>query len=550
VNNPGCWLDALAARTETGRQVRCIEWERTSLGEPSGWPVELRSLVQLCLTTRFPMLVTWGPALHMIYNDGYRDLIGDKHPAALGAPLATVWTEIWDTIGPLVDGVTRTGEPVWAQHQRLLIDRHGFTEETYFTYSYSAAFAANGEVAGLVNVAMETTGGVVAQRRMAALVSLGAATLAVSRVTDVCVAAAAELAAQGDDFAHADVFLRVHDDLLLIASTRQQDVAPVETPLLRRVLAEQKPHVVRAPTADAESPPGGIALALVGTGTGPEGVLYIEPSPLLPYTAEHQQFLAGVAATIGAALDAAHARTVELGEQRHINETLQRAMLQPANDHPTVAARYRPAALNLAVGGDWYDVIDLDQHRRAMVVGDCVGHGLDAATTMGQLRTATRALLLEGHDPAAVLERLDRFATSIPDALGTSVVCAIIDRRNATVSYSRAGHLPPLLVDSSGIHWLDDAGGTLLNVTPDGRRPLATIDYAHDDVLLLYTDGLIERRGESLDDGFGRLATAAEQWFSRGARIHEIADGLLRDLAPPRRADDVVLVAKRLVVDP
>jgi serine phosphatase RsbU (regulator of sigma subunit) len=222
-------------------------------------------------------------------------------------------------------------------------------------------------------------------------------------------------------------------------------------------------------------------------------------------------------------------------------------MLQPASDHPTVAARYRPAALNLAVGGDWYDVVDLDEHRRALVVGDCVGHGLEAATAMGQLRSATRALLLEGHDPATVLERLDVFATSIPGAYATSVVCAVVDRAGASVTYSRAGHVPPLLVGPAGARWLDDAAGALLQVVPDTSRPLARVDYIDGDLLLLYTDGLVERRGETIDVGLARLDAAARRRFDQ--HVHEIADGLLRDVLPTQRRDDVVLVAKRMVVD-
>jgi hypothetical protein len=547
VDDTRSWLGRVAAVSATGRDVLAVDWARTTLGAADGWPVELRTLVQLCLTTRFPMLITWGPDLRMIYNDGYRDMIGDKHPAALGAPLASVWTEVWDVIGPLADHVMRTGEPTWSEQQRLLIDRRGFVEETYFTFSYSPILDAGGVAAGLVDVATETTTEVVAQRRLAALSSLGIATFSASRVTDVCVTATTELARWTDDIVHADVFLRVEEQLVLIASTRQLERAPVDPSLLREVLIDGVRRTVPAPATPADGPPAGIALHLAGDGDGPDGVLYVEPCATLPFTVDHDAFLVEVATTISRALEAAYARTVELGEQRRINETLQQAMLQPASDHPTVAARYRPAALNLAVGGDWYDVVDLDEHRRALVVGDCVGHGLEAATAMGQLRSATRALLLEGHDPATVLERLDVFATSIPGAYATSVVCAVVDRAGATVTYSRAGHVPPLLVGPAGARWLDDAAGALLQVVPDTSRPLARVDYIDGDLLLLYTDGLVERRGETIDNGLARLDAAARRRFDR--HVHEIADGLLRDVLPSQRRDDVVLVAKRMVVD-
>jgi serine phosphatase RsbU (regulator of sigma subunit) len=248
-------------------------------------------------------------------------------------------------------------------------------------------------------------------------------------------------------------------------------------------------------------------------------------------------------------LENSYRRAEELGEQRRISQALQDAMLRPASDHPTVAARYRPAALNLAVGGDWYDVIDLDEHRRAMVVGDCVGHGLESATTMAQLRSAARALLLEGHSPATALEQLDVFATSTPGAFATSVVCVVVDRKRATVTYARAGHPPPLMVVDGQVTWLHDACDPPLQVQLAGRRREATVGYREGSLLVLYTDGLVERRGEHLDLGLGRLADAALRHTDPGVITGDAADALLREMLPRQRMDDVVLVVKRLVVD-
>jgi serine phosphatase RsbU (regulator of sigma subunit) len=117
------------------------------------------------------------------------------------------------------------------------------------------------------------------------------------------------------------------------------------------------------------------------------------------------------------------------------------------------------------------------------------------------------------------------------------------------VTYSRAGHPPPLLVDSRGARSLDDAGGPLLQVVPETRRPLASSGYTDGDLLLLYTDGLIERRDETLDAGLSRLEDAARRRFDEHDKVHDIADGLLRDLLPRQRRDDAVLVAKRMVID-
>ena len=254
-----------------------------------------------------------------------------------------------------------------------------------------------------------------------------------------------------------------------------------------------------------------------------------------------------LAASITAALDVAYRHGVEVGQYRQISDTLQAAMLTPASDLPTVAARYLPAIGSLAVGGDWYDVIDLGDHRRAVVVGDCVGHGLEAATVMAQLRSAARAMLLEGRDPAETLAALDLFASSIDGAFCTTVVCAIIDRATDVVTYSRAGHPPPLVVGAGGRVWLDEAGGMPLAVDPSQPRTNATKQLSPDDVLVMYSDGLIERRGEHLDIGLERLATAASSLWGRS--VQQFADGLLRQLLPENTRDDVVLVVKLLPAD-
>src|SRR5690606_38963369 len=115
-------------------------------------------------------------------------------------------------------------------------------------------------------------------------------------------------------------------------------------------------------------------------------------NPRRPLDTENLDFVRHLSALVGSALEAAYRRSVEVDAYRAIGETLQNAMLTPVSDFPTVAARYVPATGHLSVGGDWYDVIDLDDHRRGLVVGDCVGHGLDAATAMGQLRSAARAM--------------------------------------------------------------------------------------------------------------------------------------------------------------
>jgi len=219
-------------------------------------------------------------------------------------------------------------------------------------------------------------------------------------------------------------------------------------------------------------------------------------------------------------------------------------MMTPITDTETIAARYVAAVDNLSVGGDWYDLVELGDHRRALIVGDCVGHGLAAATAMGQLRSASRSMLIEGRDPASVLEGLDLFAASVEGAYCATVVCALIDRRSGEITYSRAGHPPPLLAGPEGPRWLDDGLGVPLAVQPGIERRNATASMGREDVFVLYSDGLVERRDEPLDIGLERLAATIERGESES--VAELADRLLREMLSDDSSDDVVVVVKCL----
>ncbi|MER7072143.1 ATP-binding protein [Terrabacter sp. NPDC000476] len=143
------------------------DWASTPLGPVDTWPADLRSIVDVCLSSGFPMLVCWGPELVMIYNDGYRTMLGQsKHPAALGRPVRDVWPEVWDVIGPMFDGVLGGGPATWVEDEQLVVDRFGFLEEAYFTWSYGAIHDERGGVVGVLNVATETTAKVLAERRV------------------------------------------------------------------------------------------------------------------------------------------------------------------------------------------------------------------------------------------------------------------------------------------------------------------------------------------------------------------------------------------------
>ena len=175
-----------------------VDWARHPLGEPDTWPPELRAAVEICLGSRFPMLVWWGPDLVMLYNDAYRPMLGIKHPDALGAPGREVWPEIWDVIGPMLDQVMTDGSATWSTDQMLVLDRNGFPEECYFTYSYSPVPDGAGGVGGVFCAVSETTDRVVGERRLATLAEM-AHLLGVERRADVIETAEALLAANPND---------------------------------------------------------------------------------------------------------------------------------------------------------------------------------------------------------------------------------------------------------------------------------------------------------------------------------------------------------------
>lgn len=157
--------DFLSGRTEMGALMRTIDWSSTKLGPIQRWPQSLRTSISTCLNSRFAILVWWGPDLIMLYNDAYRDIIAAKHPAALGQPGSECWPEIWDTIGPMLDGVMQRGEATWSDDLLLLLARHGYPEECYFTFSYSPISDESGGIGGVFTPVMETTERVIAERR-------------------------------------------------------------------------------------------------------------------------------------------------------------------------------------------------------------------------------------------------------------------------------------------------------------------------------------------------------------------------------------------------
>jgi hypothetical protein len=163
---PTTATEVLAGGGEMGALMRDIDWSRTELGPVETWPASLRTMVGVVLGSSFPMLMWWGERMVQVYNDGYRPILGDKHPASMGAQGADVWKEIWSTIGPMAEGVLRGGPSTWSEHLLLLMHRKGFFEEAYFTFSYSPIPDDTGGRGGVLVTVQETTSQVLGERRL------------------------------------------------------------------------------------------------------------------------------------------------------------------------------------------------------------------------------------------------------------------------------------------------------------------------------------------------------------------------------------------------
>ncbi|MET9257655.1 SpoIIE family protein phosphatase [Streptomyces sp. NPDC003717] len=278
---------------------------------------------------------------------------------------------------------------------------------------------------------------------------------------------------------------------------------------------------------------GGAGIAV----SHPQGTmaLWIDLGGQRPFTAEDQLLLSLLAGQLAQGLARAH----QIDQQRETAIALQRAILGPSHLPEGFAVRYEPATRPLEVGGDWYDTVRLPDGRIGIVVGDCVGRGLEAATVMGQLRSACRALLLQDSSPAQTLMALDHFAAGIPGAMCTTVFCGVLDPETGHLTYSSAGHPPGILTHPDGATVLLDQGRSVpLAVRPGRSRPEGTCTVPARATLLLYTDGLVERRRRPLTDGIDQASEAVQE--GRNVAVDDLANQVMARLAPSGGYDDDV----------
>ncbi|MDT0278013.1 SpoIIE family protein phosphatase [Blastococcus goldschmidtiae] len=360
---------------------------------------------------------------------------------------------------------------------------------------------------------------------------------------------------------HEDPGLRAAADAY--AQSRLSDNAVIaqaletgQTQLLNGNATAQAMDVLRpGPMRDAVSAlaPEAVAVLPLPGRTGPVGMLTLaNGAERGPFTSEDLATMRHVAARAGLVLD--NARLYR--QQRDLAEGFQRSLLTPPPepDHLQIVVRYVPAGQAVQVGGDWYDALMQPSGATVLVIGDVVGHDVAAAAAMGQIRSIVRTIgALDSEGPAAVIRQTERvMATLRSDILATAIVARLEQTEQeralglTRLRWSNAGHPPPAVISSDGAVRLLTTSVTdlMLGVDPDALRHESQLTLERDAVVLFYSDGLIERRNQHLDDGLDRLQRTLAGLAGRD--LDDLCDELLARMLPDAPDDDVALVAVRL----
>jgi len=196
-----------AGNSEMAMLMRSRDWSQTPLGAVETWPQSLKTAIRIVLGSRYPMFVWWGQQMTKFYNDAYIPILGKRHPQALGQPASRVWAEIWDTLGPQAEAVLNQGQSTWNQELLLVMERNGYTEETYFTFSYSPVANDDGPVGGVFCACSEDTQRVLSARRLATLRELAAETVTAKTQEAACEISATVLTNNAYDIPFALFYL-------------------------------------------------------------------------------------------------------------------------------------------------------------------------------------------------------------------------------------------------------------------------------------------------------------------------------------------------------
>lgn len=339
-----------------------------------------------------------------------------------------------------------------------------------------------------------------------------------------------------EHFATDAAGLRYDEIGLVLALCASGDEADVRAGLVRALEARSDRDTLAfddgsGDPASEDTPVGSVAVSLFGI----HGALWLgwhEPRPLQQ---DERDLLATMCTQVGHALQRA---SLDL-ERRQFATSIQQSLLANTHVPAHAAARYQPALQPFDIGGDWYDILDLGEGRSGLVIGDCVGRGVGAATTMTKLRAASRALLLRSPQPLEVLTTLDRFTRVVEQAYCATVFVGVVEP-DGTLRWSSAAHPPGLLLRGDGtVERLEGARSAPLGVRT--VRTEANVELEQGDRVIVFTDGLVERRNENPDVGLERLAATVREL--RSEPVETMAQRIVDILATDGGySDDVALL--------
>ncbi|KFE63293.1 ATP-binding protein [Hyalangium minutum] len=318
---------------ELGARMRAMDWSQTPLGPVETWPQSLKTCLRVILTSRQPMFVWWGDSLINLYNDAYKAIVGGKHPQALGQPASVVWREIWDQVGPRAASAMRANEGTYDEALLLIMERNGYPEETYYTFSYSPVPNEQGGPGGILCANSDDTQRIIGERQLVLLRELAARTSDARTLEEVCRRASESLSTNPRDIPFALLYLTEPDgrtvSLAGVAGIERGHRAAPESASLEdrsgwpfaQVLRNHEAQLIEGLESSFGSLPTGgwprptaraMALPIASTGqTGRAGILIVGLNPFRLLDEGYQGFLGLASGQIAASLANAQAYTEE-----------------------------------------------------------------------------------------------------------------------------------------------------------------------------------------------------------------------------------------------
>jgi anti-sigma regulatory factor (Ser/Thr protein kinase)/GAF domain-containing protein len=524
-----------------------VSWPDSPFGAEPAWPAGVSALLGTIFGAPMPMALAYGPDFRLIYNEPYGRILGAKHPATVGRPASEALSENWSLPGhgDVVEAVFRTGEPFVEVDTVLPVQRGAPgspMERVHFSRSYTAVRDDSGAIIGVLAVVVETSE---VTRTLTGLAEL-ATRLAVALSVDDVARDALRYAVETVHADHARVLL-AEGPALRMARRAGADIGDESIDRLPPLWSRMRPDS-RLPSVEVvrTGRPLWLAHDEVGQYSGlqdePSGARLLRSVAAVPLSAGQvagalslgweraRTFGEGERAalmTVGNLIGSAMARARRFDEQRGNAETLQRSMLPAELPHiagVSIGARYIPSAPGTSAGGDFYDAFLLEDGRVFLAIGDVVGHGVLAAAVMGQVRAGLRVLALRRPDPVQVLAGLDAFVASLGTEMFATALVAVLDPDDGAIELAAAGHPAPMVRRATDTQFLPVVAGPPLGIA--AARTAYRTQLHQDDVFVLYTDGLVEVPGQSLDVGLGELAALVDR---------------RRDIADPRRFCSLLL---------